>query len=127
MHGNVPVVKDREKQGPIPTVWRPALARIVEAFARHDYRLGAGLPGVAPVPDETAEQVERYIRDYGATLIALPEESWTTSVCIWMDGHWDALVDLWTEEEGRSDLVLQVRVSQPGGGYVVNVDMVYVP
>jgi len=126
-YGDIPAVKDPESERAIPSSWRPVLARIVEAFARHDYRLNAGIPGVAPVSEETAAQIREYIEDYGTTLIELPEESWTTSVCIWMDDHWDALIDLWTVEEGRSDLVLQVHVSETHGGYVVNVYMVYVP
>ncbi len=43
-----------------------------------------------------------------------------------MGDHWDALIDLWTEEEGRSDLVLQVHISE-GSEPLVTVYMVYVP
>jgi hypothetical protein len=39
--------------------------------------------------------------------------------------HWDALIDLWTEEEGSSDLVLQVHVSEVSGKPFVTVYMVY--
>ena len=124
----VPIAKDAEGEGPIPSAWRPALAHIVDAFVRHDYRLSDGVPGVAPVSEETAAQIERYIKNYGATLLQLPKESWDTSVCIWMGDRWDALVDLWTaEEEGSSDLVMQVHISEISGGYVMTVYMVYVP
>jgi hypothetical protein len=123
----VSVVKDGESEGPIPSVWRPVLTRIVDAFVHQDYHLGAGVAGVAPVSDMTAAQIRDYIRDYGEALIALPEESWTTSVCIWMDNHWDAMIDLWTEAEGRSDLVLHVQISETLSGYIVNIYMVYVP
>lgn len=103
------------------------LTQIVDAFVRHDYCLSDGVPGVAPVLEETAAQIERYIKNYGATLIQLPKESWNTSVCIWMGDRWDALIDLWTAEEGSSDLVLQVRISEISDGYVMTVYMVYVP
>ena len=126
-HTEVPVTKDSECEGPIPSAWRLILKNIVDAFARQDYRLADGVPGVAPVPEETATQIRQYIEEYGAKLVALPEESWKTSVCIWMEDHWDALVDLWTEEEGSSDLVLQVHVSEAVSGYAVTVYMVYVP
>ena len=121
------VTKDTENAGPIPSAWRPILENIVDAFVRHDYRLTNGVTGVAPVSEKTATQMREYIHEYGATLIALPKDSWDTSVCIWMVDHWDALIDLWTKDEGRSDLVLQVRVSEVGGEYVVTVYMVYVP
>lgn len=124
---DVLVVKNGESEGPIPSVWRPVLSRIVEAFVHQDYQLRAGVAGVAPVSDKTAAQIRESIRDYGESLIALPEESWTTSVCIWMGNHWDAMIDLWTEAEGRSDLVLHVRVSEAPSGYIVNIYMVYVP
>jgi hypothetical protein len=123
----IPVTKDSENEGPIPSAWRPILKSIVDAFARHDFRLSNGISGVTPVSEKTATQIREYINEYGATLVALPQDSWDTSVCIWMGEHWDALVDLWTKEEGRSDLVLQVHVSEVGGEYVVTAYMVYVP
>jgi hypothetical protein len=126
-HTEVPVTKDSEREGPIPSAWRPILKNIVDSFVRQDYGLADEVPGVAPVSEETATQIRQYIEEYGAKLIALPEESWDTSVCIWMEDHWDALVDLWTEEEGSSDLVLQAHVSEAASGYVVTVYMVYVP
>jgi hypothetical protein len=124
---DVPVTKNSETEGPIPSAWRPVLKDIVDAFVRQDYRLADGVLGVAPVSEETATQILEYIEDYGAKLVALPQEAWDTSVYIWMHDHWDALIDLWTEEEGSSDLVMQVRVSEADSRYVVTVHMVYVP
>lgn len=126
-NNEVPVTKDADNEGPIPSAWRPVLKTIVDAFAREDYALKDGLSGVAPVSAETARQVREYIEDYGAKLIELPPQSWDTSVCIWTGDHWDALIDLWTEDEGRSDLVLEVDVSEVGSEYLVTVYMVYVP
>lgn len=126
-HAVVPVTKDSENEGPIPSAWRPTLKEIVDAFVRLDYGLADGVPGVAPVSEETALQIREYIEEYGARLVALPEATWDTSVCIWMGNHWDALVDLWTEEEGSSDLVLQVRLAEAADGYAVTVHLVYVP
>jgi hypothetical protein len=126
-HTVVSVTKDSENEGPIPSAWRPTLKNIVDAFVRHDYHLAEGLAGVAPVSEETATQIRTYIQEYGAKLVSLPQESWATSVCIWMGDHWDALIDLWTEEEGSSDLVLQVHVSEVDSEFLVTVYMVYVP
>ena len=69
----------------------------------------------------------RPIEEHGAKLVSLPQESWATSVCIWMGDHWVALIDLWTEEEGRSDLVLQVHISEVSSEPIVTVYVVYVP
>ena len=83
----IPVVKDAEKQGPIPSAWRSTLKKIIEAFVLKDYRISTGIPGVAPVSAATAEQIQNYIEEYGATLIDLPESTWNSSVCIWVGDH----------------------------------------
>jgi hypothetical protein len=120
-------VKDEEEQRPIPTAWRPIFREVVNAFIRKDYRLSAGVPGVAPVSAKTAKQIAEYIEDYGETLVELPEKTWASSVCLWMGKSWEVLVDLWTKGEGRSDLVLSARVSETKTGVVVRIEMVYVP
>lgn len=125
--GEIAVFKDAENQGPVPSAWRSILTEIIAAFVRKDYRLSNGIPGVAPVSDATAEQIQNYIRDYGATLIDLPESTWNTSACIWVGDRWDVLVDLSTQEEGSSDLVLQAQILETSDDYVVHVYMVYVP
>lgn len=111
---------------PVPVAWRQTFRLIVAAFVVGDYRLVAGVPGVAPVPAETAAQIQSYIGDYGATLVALPEETWNFSVCAWTGSHWETLIDLWTQEEGRSDMALHARVTE-APELLVEVHLVYVP
>jgi hypothetical protein len=126
-HSNeVPALKS-EAGAPIPTSWRETLCGIVEAFVAGDYRLSKGVANVAPVSAETASRICKYLQDYGATLVALPDATWGSSVCIWYGDHWDALVDLWTQEEGESDLVLRVRVSEATPGCHILIHLVYVP
>lgn len=120
-------VKDEETERPIPSAWRPVIREIVSAFVRQDYLLTPGIPGVAQVSAETAAQIRDYIQNYGATLIELPDETWESSVCIWMGTRWDALIDLWTASEGRSDLVLSLRVTEANSGFLFHIYMVYVP
>ena len=120
-------VKDESRELPIPSAWRPVFRQIVRAFVQHDYRLSAGVPGVPLVTNDTAAHIERYIEDYGETLIELPEETWDSSVCIWQGNRWDALVDLWTRAEGRSDLVLSARIFESDAGFEFHIYMVYVP
>lgn len=120
-------VKDGDSERPIPTVWRPTLKRIVDAFVSGDYALEADIPGVEPLSTETASQIKRNVADYGATLVPLPEEAWETSVCIWYGDYWNLLVDLWTREEGPSDLVLDARVTEASSGFRTQVHLVYVP
>lgn len=119
-------VKDDE-QRPIPTAWGPLLTQVVSAFKRKDYVLMAGVPGVESPSIEEAEQIRDYIADYGTTLVELPEGSWESSVCMWYGTHRDALFDLWTEAEGRSDLVLHARIVEVSDGFAFKRLRVYVP
>ena len=100
---------------------------VVRRFVAGDYGLSAGVPGVEPVSAATAEQVRHYLTEYGASLVELPDDTWQTSVAQWMGIHWDILVDLWTAEEGRSDLVLGGKVVETTTGPRLTVHMVYVP
>jgi hypothetical protein len=93
---------------------------------KKDYLLTACLDGVSTVSKETANQIKEYIEDYGEKLVQLPEERWETSACIWMGIHWDVPVDLWTEGEGRSDLVLGAEASENETDHIVHVGTVYV-
>ena len=120
-------LKDEDEQQPIPTAWRPAFREIVDAFVKHDYRLTNGVDGVLPVAAKTAKQIKEYIDDYGETLVALPEKTWASSLCIWMGKKWEVIIDLWTKGEGRSDLVLSALVSETKDGFQIKIEMVYVP
>jgi hypothetical protein len=126
-NARVPVAKDEDRQVPVPGIWRPTLAAIVEAFREGDFELARGIPEVSPISPEDADAISENIEGYGATLTALPDDSWRTSVCQWMDGYWHVLVDLYTQEEGASDLALDVRVREHGTGYLFEVHLVYVP
>ena len=125
-NSEIAAIKD-DAQRPIPSAWRPVIKQIVDALVRRDYRLGAGIFGVAPVSEETAAHIQDTVEDYGETLVSLPDDSWNTSVCMWTGHHWDVLVDLWTIGEGRSDLVLELKVLEGGENYTVDIHMVYVP
>ena len=119
--------KDENNERPIPSAWRSVFREIINAFVHHDYLLSSGIPGVAGVSDSTATQIKNYIDEYGETLTELPEETWDSSICIWTGDRWDALVDLWTISEGRSDLVLSAHVTESKTGFVFHIYMVYVP
>lgn len=123
----VAAVKNGASERPIPSIWRSTLSRIVAAFVKGDFLLSDGIANVDAVSQETASHIQSYLRDYGATLEPLPDDTWNSSVCIWTGNHWDFLVDLYTSEEGRSDLVLSGRASDTSSGFQIAVHMVYVP
>ncbi|WP_197974115.1 hypothetical protein [Stenotrophomonas sp. CFBP 13725] len=116
--------KGGEVEVPVPTVWRPTLVAIVDVLVKEEELL---LPKVTLQAQETWKDAQESVRAYGANLKSLPEESWDSSVCIWYGDFWDVLIDLYTEEEGRSDLVLQVHVYEVDDGYRYEIVLVYVP
>ena len=117
--------KDRHSHISIPAAWRPTLRDIVARLVRQDYSI-EGIPSVE-VSEGMAAQMEEYVADYGETLLELPDESWASSVAQWTGVYWDTVVDLWTAESGKSDLVLSVRVFEEGDGFRFEVDGVFVP
>lgn len=124
---DIPPVKDPERAHPVATVWRPVFCDIVRAFAGGDFSLGAVLPHVAVIDETALKQIKGYVEQYGEALAELPHDSWSSSVSQWMGSHWDVLVDLWTAESGRSDLVLSAHVSEEGEGYRFRIEGIYVP
>jgi hypothetical protein len=127
MNKLVAVEEDPDSQKQIPSVWRGTLSAIVDAIREGDFQLARGIPGVPALPEGDARMIKENIEDYGATLVRLPEETWNTSACQWMEGYWDVLVDLFTEEEGESDLVLSVRVRESDVDFSFDVLSVHVP
>lgn len=126
MTDEVQPTRDLERQRPIPSVWREKISEIADAIADEDYRLSK-LRGVRPIDDKRANAIKGNIAAYGAKLRPLPDDTWYTSVCHWMNGYWDALIDLFTAEEGASDLVLSLRVYEVDGKYDFEVRSVHVP
>lgn len=120
----VETVKDGRGQRPVPNEWRPTIRAIVHALLSTD-DTAISIPNVLPVPSEQRVRMSGNINDYGANLIELPEETWETSVCQWMGAY--ALIDLFTLEEGRSDLALSVRVKDVDGQYRFEVMSIHVP
>ena len=126
MTEHVAVVKDEEFECPVPTQWRSKLKDIADALKDRNYGLN-GLKDVDPLDEAKAAAIAKNIEAYGCALTSLPEAAWNTSVCQWQLSFWEVLVDLFTEEEGRSDLVLNVRVFERNSGFVFDVHLVYAP
>ena len=122
-----PAVKDVDDAHPIAGSWRPMLRDVVRSFVAGDYGLETEVLGVEPVSAKTAEHIRSYIADYGATLVDLPPDTWQTSVAQWYGTHWNILVDLWTAQEGRSDLALAGKIVESDSGPRLTIHMVYVP
>jgi len=120
-------VEYTERELPIPSIWRPTFQEIVRAFSEGDYLLARGVDGVRPVSRGLAEFFADNVEAYGATLTPLPDEAWQSSIYLRDEGFWEVLVDLFTVEEGRSDLVLLTRVFERGDAYEFEPWSIHVP
>lgn len=127
MNEIIPISKDEHNQGPIPTAWRRVFVDIVEGLKEGDFDRVRRVEGIRPISAKVATRIVDNIKRYGAQLTSLPEETWQTSACQWMIGYWDALVDLYTVEEGASDLALVVRVYEEGQAFAFEILSVHVP
>lgn len=120
--------KDLANQQVVPTAWRSTIKQIVLHIVEKEASLIPFIPNVRFAEHISESDLLRNIEAYEATLIALPEASWETSLCMWYGKHWDVLVDLWTKEEGRSDLILQLRVYETQSDrFCYELGLIYVP
>lgn len=132
MTQNIPVPYDSEFQSPIPNIWRDTIVQIVETFKDKDFARLNTIANVEFIDVEYATELAENIDDYGAHLISLPEESWNSSVCSYFgedneDHFWKAIVDLFTEEEGRSDLIISLNIYKHDDHYTYEITGIYVP
>jgi hypothetical protein len=121
------VIKDEEKELPIPQVWRDVFCQIVKALSNKDYLVNSTISNVPSLSIDDSKYIEDNIESYGEELTELPAETWDSSIYLWMGTHWDVIIDLWTLGEGRSDLVLSAKVYETNNEYTFKIEMVYVP
>lgn len=90
---------------------RATVSVLAERLAQGDY---AGLCRMARVSRLGPEDLERAVRDYGRHLIPLPVAAFGTldvlPVSDTQPQRWSVVVPLWSREEGRSDLSLEISV-----------------
>ncbi|MBK5649403.1 MAG: hypothetical protein I4N51_22095, partial [Acinetobacter sp.] len=86
------------------------------------------IPNVELIDLEYASELVEYIVDYGVHLISLPKDTWNTSVCLYMeDEFWKAIIDLFTAEEGCSDLILDLHIFKKQNQFEFQINGIYVP
>ena len=119
--------KDKNREHPIPHEWRATLTEIANCVVRDDYSSLQSLPFVAPPSAKDAKRIRGNVASYGETFAHLHEDTWQSSVSQRHGTYWELLIDLWTVESGRSDLVLFVHVFESSDGFRFEIDDVHVP
>ena len=78
----------------------------------------------------SSEDMARAVKDYGRTLQTLPADAYDRLDVIQVRNvsvpTWSVRVDLWSEEEGRSDLSAEMTVIQDGDSMRVELDDIHV-
>jgi hypothetical protein len=103
------------------------IQHVVGQLVRGDY---AGVEAMTGGQRLNANEIARAITDYGRRLVLPPPDSGPRSV-VEIEGasseQWSVYVDLWTAEEGRSDLTLELTVAESGRDmYDIQVDNIHV-
>ena len=95
---------------------RDAVRRLVEMLVAEDYD---GIEEATRGRRLTAEQLRQAVDEYGRELQMPPEVVFHNFDVNEIEGAipraWWVLVDLWTVDEGRSDLTLEIRITDTGG------------
>ena len=107
---------------------RRAVGRLTECLAHRDY---AGMCSSVRQSRMSPQELETAVRSYGRSIIPLPTEAYSL-LNIVAETHatpprWSVVVPMWTEEEGRSDLSLEITIEDVGGhDYAVEIDDLHV-
>lgn len=119
--------KNEEIEQAVPIEWRPAIIEIVEDIRNRN--LGSRDISGYDVEIDPAEIDDIYqnVEHYDDTLVSLSEGTWESSVCRWMGSYWQVLIDLFTAEEGLSDLVLFIDVYEHENRTTFRIRSLHVP
>ena len=91
----------------IPERFRTAAREVVDVLARRDYD---DLAARGVLRRGSPDMIRTVVDDYGATITGLPDEAFEDEELIDLGGgEWSLAVDVWTEDEGRSDLSIVLR------------------
>jgi hypothetical protein len=78
----------------------------------------------------SADAIKSAVHDYGGTLVFPPASAFEEVDAIRIEGseppRWSIRFDLWTEEEGRSDLSIEMTVEEGPEGSPIELDNIHV-
>ena len=84
----------------------------------------------APLSSVSAEQLAVAVKEYGRQIVPIPPAGYRLIDCVPVQGSkpqaWSVVVPLFTSEEGRSDLSLELSIAQSRSGYTAQIDGIHV-
>jgi hypothetical protein len=111
-----------------PAKLRDTVSALTDRLATGDYD---GLCRLVRSSRLSPAEVERVVRDYGRHLIPLPSAAFEAVDLVPVSNshpqQWSVVVPLWSTEEGRSDLSLELTVEDSSApAYAVELDDLHV-
>ena len=111
-----------------PTKLRSTISVLSELLAQRDYERFCGYAHSSRL---TPGDVSRVIREYRRSVIPLPDAAYRKVDVVPVSGskpqQWNVIVPLWTKEEGRSDLSLDITLQDSAGKtYAVDINDLHV-
>ena len=110
----------------VPDAFRGSITDLVDALVRGDL---ASLDRDGRAGRVGAEGIRRSITDYGRTLTHLPDQAFDLAEAGEVDarpGEWWIVLPMWTAEEGRSDLSLELVALPTADGHRLEVTDLHV-
>jgi hypothetical protein len=106
----------------------PVVQQVIRLLVAHQYHELEALTGGERL---SATEIRTAVAEYGRHLVEPPSEAYglLVAVRVWVseDETWFARMPLWTAEEGRSDLTVELTIIFRGGGATVELDGILVP
>jgi hypothetical protein len=108
-------------------VVRSTTREMVDQLARGDYE---SLVGRSVKSRLNSDELRTVIRDYGRKLVSPPGDTYKNLDAVQMKGAavptWSVRAPLWTEDEGRSDLTLELTIAVGAGTPSIKLDDLHV-
>jgi len=108
-----------------------AVSKVVNLLVAGDYRQLVRLAGADRYSAEDIGGLENVIRQYGRTLVKLPDDAvrYMSVIKVTLPGppRYSVNMSLWTAEEGRSDLEVRLTLIEHDGEIATEFDDLLVP
>jgi hypothetical protein len=99
---------------------------VMDLLVRRDYSALMKLTAGVRLSDA---DIEGAVKEYGRELVMPPSEGYqlmNATPIKTQTGGWSIAMPLWTAEEGRSDLTLELTIAPTAEGYRVEIDDLHV-
>ena len=126
MSNHIAEEKNEDREYPVPKEWRSKIAEIVSVVGNSSRADAGSISSLDRISSDVERSIAANLTDYGCVIDPVSSSTWTTSICRWMGGYWQVLVDLFSEGE-HVDLVLFLRVTETGDEYKFCVESIHVP